>query len=92
MSGVVYKFQYGLCNESYYGESIIHLDIKSGEHIGVSHLTGKKFKRSFDNFSILAHKKTYLSEIKESLLIMGDKLSLNSYISSAPLHLFDKVS
>ena len=29
ISGVVYKFQCGLCNESYYGESIRHLDIRS---------------------------------------------------------------
>ena len=46
MYGVVYKFQCGLCNESYYGESIRHLIIRSGEHIGVSPLTGKKFKPS----------------------------------------------
>ena len=39
-----YKFQYGLCNESYYGESIRCLDIRSGEHIVVSPLTGKKVK------------------------------------------------
>ena len=44
LSGVVYKFQCGLCNESYYGESIRHLDIRSGEHIGVSSLTRKKVK------------------------------------------------
>ena len=44
ISGVVYKFQCGLCNESYYGESIRHLDIRSGEHIGVSPITGKKIK------------------------------------------------
>ena len=41
ISGVVYKFQFGLCNGSYYGESIRHLDIRSGEHIPVSPLTGK---------------------------------------------------
>ena len=29
ISGVVYKFQCGLCNESYYGESIRHLDLGS---------------------------------------------------------------
>ena len=39
--GVVYKFQYGLRNESYYGESIRHLDITSGEHKAVSPLNGK---------------------------------------------------
>ena len=110
ISGVVYKFQCGLCNESYYGESIRHLDIRSGEHIGVSPLTGKKVKPSnnsaicdhllhcnflpsFDNFSVLAYEnKKYLLEIKESLLIMKDKPSLNRNINSAPLYLFDKVS
>ena len=46
ISDVVYKFQCGLCNESYYGERIRHLDIRSGEYIGVSPLTGKKVKPS----------------------------------------------
>ena len=41
---VVYKFQCGLCNESYYGESIRQIDIRSGEHIGVSPLTGQTIK------------------------------------------------
>ena len=105
ISVVVYKFQCGLCNESYYGESI-----GPGEHIGVSPLTGKKVKPlknsafcdhlphcnflpSFDNFGVLAHEnKKYLLEIKESLLIMRDKPSLNRNINSPPLYLFDKVS
>ena len=108
ISGLVYKFQCGLCNECYYGESIRHLDIRSGEHIGVSPLTGKKVKLShaicdhllhcnflpsFHNFSVLAYEnKKYLLEIKESLLIMRDKPSLNRNINSAPLYLFDKFS
>ena len=110
ISVAVYKFQCGLCNESYYGESIRHLDIRSREHIGVSPLNGKKVKPSnnsaicdhllqcnflpsFDNFSVLAHEnKKYLLEIKESLLIMRDKPSLNRNINSAPLYVFDKVS
>ena len=110
ISGVVYKFQCGVCNESYYVESIRHLDIRSGEHIGVSPLTGKKVKPSnnsaicdyllhcnflpsFNKFSVLAYEnKKYLLEIKESLLIMRDKPSLNRNINSAPLYLFDKVS
>ena len=41
-SGVVYTFQCGLCNESYYGETIRHLDIRSAEPIAVSLLTGKR--------------------------------------------------
>ena len=40
-SGVVYKFQCGLCNESYYGECVRHLAVRSGEHTGISLLTNK---------------------------------------------------
>ena len=50
----VYKFQCGLCIESYYGESIRHLDTRSGEHIGVSPLTGKKVKPS-NNSAVCDH-------------------------------------
>ena len=101
ISGVVYKFLCGLCNESYYGGSIRHLDIRSGEHIGVSPLTGKKVKPS-NNSAICDHllhcnclpyfDKKYLLEIKESLLIMRDKPSLNRNINCVSLFLFDKVS
>ena len=57
-SGVVYKFQCGLCNESYYGECVRHLNVRIGEHIGISPLAKKKSKpkRSFftlQPFSIL---------------------------------------
>ena len=44
ISGVVYKFQCGLSNEFYYGENIRHLDIRSGDHIGVSPITRKSNK------------------------------------------------
>ena len=37
-SVVVYKFQCGLFNESYYGECMRHLDVRIGEHIGISSL------------------------------------------------------
>ena len=43
-SGVVYKFQCGLCNESYYGECVRHLNVRIREHIGISPLTRKKVK------------------------------------------------
>ena len=57
------------------------------------HLLHCNFLPSFDNFSVLAYEnKKYLLEIKESLLIMRDKPSLNRNINSAPLYLFDKVS
>ena len=51
---VVYRFQCGLCNEFYYGKSIRHLDIRSGEYIGVLPLTGKKIKPS-NNSAICDH-------------------------------------
>ena len=54
ISGAVHKFQCGLCNESYYHESIRHLDTKSGEHIGVSPFTGKKLKPS-NNSTVFDH-------------------------------------
>ena len=41
-SGVVYKFQCGLYNESYYGECVRQLNVRIGEHIGISPLTRKK--------------------------------------------------
>ena len=45
----VYKFQCGLCNESYYGDSIRHLDVRSGEYIGLSPLTEKEVKPSHNS-------------------------------------------
>ena len=68
-SGTVYKFQGGLCNESYPGKCVRHLHVRIGEYIGISPLTKKKFKPkagavsdhlllcnhspSFENFSLL---------------------------------------
>ena len=43
-SGVVYKFQCGLCNKSCYGECIRHLNAKIGKSIGISPLTKKQVK------------------------------------------------
>ena len=106
-SGVVYKFHCGLCNESYYGECMRHLNVRIGEHIGISPITRKQVKpknssiadhlllcsysASCDDFSILTcGNKKFLLELKENLLILRDKPSLNRNITSAPLHLFDK--
>ena len=46
MSCVVYKFESGRCNASYYGETDRHLKIRSGQHINISPLTFKKVKLS----------------------------------------------
>ena len=35
-SGVVYKFQCGLCNESYYGECVRHFNVRIGEHVDLT--------------------------------------------------------
>ena len=85
-----------------------HLNVKIGEHIGISPLTKNKVKPkgsaardhlllcnhspSFENFGVLTKEnKKFLLELKESLLIMRDKPSLNRNIRSASLYLFDKV-
>ena len=105
-SCVVYKFQCGLCNEFYYGECMRHLNFRIGEHIGLSPPTRKQVKSSsvadhlllcnnsasYGDFSILTREnKKFLLELKESLLIMRDKPSLNRNITSAALYLFGKV-
>ena len=41
-SRVIFKFQCGLCNESYYGGCVRHLNVRIGEHIGISTLTKKQ--------------------------------------------------
>ena len=87
-SGVVYKSQCGLCNESYYGECVRHLNVRIGEHIGISPLTRKKVKPkgsaasnhlllcnhspSFENFSVLT------KENKMFLLEMKESLLIVS--------------
>ena len=83
-SGVAYKFQCGLCNESYYGEYMRHLNVRIGEHIGISPLTEKQVKpknssvadhsllgnhsASYDDFSILTR------ESKKILLELKESL------------------
>ena len=47
-SGMVYTFQSGLCNESYYGECVRHLAVRSGEHIAISPLTNKRIQPGKD--------------------------------------------
>ena len=66
---IFYKFQCGFCNKSYYGKCVRHLNVRIGEHIGISPLTKKKVKPkgsavsdhlllcnhspSFEDFSVL---------------------------------------
>ena len=48
-SGVVYKFHCKLCNESYYGECVRHIAVRSGELTGISPLTNKKVQPRKDS-------------------------------------------
>ena len=48
-SGVVYKFQCGLCNESYYTQCVRHLVVRCGEHIGISPLNSKRVQSRTDS-------------------------------------------
>ena len=95
-SGVIYKFQSGLCNESYYGEYIRHLNVRIGEDTGLSPLTKSQVKPKNSSIAnhvlFCSHSASYdkLLQLNKSLLIMRDKPSLNSNITLASLYLFDK--
>ena len=45
--------QCGLCNESYYGECVWHLNVRIGEHIGISPHTEKQVKPTLAPFTYL---------------------------------------
>ena len=56
-----------------------------------NHLLFCNHSASYDDFSIATRaNKKFLLELKESLLIIRDKPSLNRNITSAPLYLFHK--
>ena len=96
--GVVYKCQCGLCNESYYGQCVRHLNVRIGEYLGISTLTRNQVKSknsseadhlllcnhsaSYDKFSILPCENKMLLQ---ELKEIREKLSLNRNITSAPL-------
>ena len=58
LSGLVYKYKCGGCNANYYGKTKRHFKVWICEHLGVSHLTGKKVK--IDNNKLTAIKRTLL--------------------------------
>ena len=47
-SGIVYKFQCGSCNATYYGKTKRHFKVRMCEHLGISALTGKRVKEDDD--------------------------------------------
>ena len=44
VSGIVYKFQCGGCNATYYGKTKRDFKVRMCEHLGISALTGKRVK------------------------------------------------
>ena len=44
-SHIVYKFLCSNCNITYYGETECHLNVRSGEHLNLSALTGKRVNK-----------------------------------------------
>ena len=48
-SGIVYKFQCGSCNATFYGKTKRHFKVRLCEHLGISALTGKRVKGEDDS-------------------------------------------
>ena len=57
-----------------------------------NHLVLCSHSPSFKSFSVLTKEnRKFVLELKEGLLIMRDKLSLNRIFRSVPLYLFDRI-
>ena len=44
LSELLYKYKCGGCDATYYGKAKRHLKVRICDHLGISHLTGKKVK------------------------------------------------
>ena len=51
---LLYKFQCGSCNATYYGKTERHFKVRRYEHLGISALTGKRVRGDSD-FVIKEH-------------------------------------
>ena len=84
-SHLVYKFSCSSCNATYYGKTERHLNVRSGEHIGLSPLTGNKLvcKPSAISDHLLLHEDNNSSFNNFSILCCENntyKLSLRESI------------
>ena len=52
LSGLVYQYECGGCNATYYGKTKRHYKVRICKHLGISHLTEKKVK--IDNNKLTA--------------------------------------
>ena len=66
-SGIVYKFQCGGCNATYYCKTKRHFKVRMCKHLGISALTGKRVKGDDD------------SAIKEHLLFCNHTSDLEDF-------------
>ena len=75
-SHLVYKFSCSSCNAAYYGKTERHLNVRSGEHIGKSPLTGKKVacKPSAVSDHIIFHD-NHISEFSDFNILCHDNNS-----------------
>ena len=99
-SHLAYKFSCGNFNVTYYGKTERHLNVRSSEHIGKSHLTRIRvewkpsavsdhfllhnYDSDFNDFTILCRDNNGFR-----LLISRDSPVLNKRTASIPLLLFD---
>ena len=65
-SGVVYKVHCRLCNESYYGECVRHLNVKTGEHKESDHWLRRRLSIRVGLLAIIC----YFSTIHDLLKIL----------------------
>ena len=91
-SGVVYKFQCGVCSELHYGEYVRHLNVRIGENIVILPLTKKKVNSKgsaisnhlllcnhspvFDSFSVIIKESRKFILELKESLLMRDKHTL----------------
>ena len=52
LSGLVFKYEGGGCNATYYGRTKPHFQVSICKHLEISHLTGQKVK--IDNNKLTA--------------------------------------
>ena len=95
-SGIVYKFQCGSCNATYYGKTNFNFaltgkGVKGDDDSAIKeHLLFCNHTPDFEDFSILAaNNNDFKVTLIESLLINRDHPPLNKNNQSLPLELFD---
>ena len=102
-SNIVYKYQCGMCNSSYIGESVRHYSTRIAEHRGIFPRTGAPMSRVnsniynhfFDtghpicdeNFTIIGSADAWNLKTAESIAIHQYKPSLNATVCSTPLNI-----